>query len=226
MILEIADVLDAHAISSVRTVLDSAPFGDGRASAGALAARNKQNEEIDQAGPQQKRLDPVVMGALYAHPEFRRAVIPERVSRAWYARYGEGMAYGPHLDDPVMGEGTRFRSDVAITVFLNEPADYDGGELVIGRGPRHIRRSLPRVARSFIPRPPCTRCVGSPEACARSRSLGRRVSCARRPNGSCSMSSTSPAARCTKWPRRPRPRSTSITFTITWCACGRRYDGG
>ena len=51
--------------------------------------------------------------------------------RACFARCLEGMKYGYHVDDPVMGHGERYRCDVAVTTFLSAPTEYDGGELVV-----------------------------------------------------------------------------------------------
>jgi PKHD-type hydroxylase len=72
------------------------------------------------------------MGSLVQHPVYRAGALPLKVATPFYARYTPGMAYGDHVDDPIMGpEGGRYRTDLSITVFLNEPGDYDGGELVI-----------------------------------------------------------------------------------------------
>jgi len=72
------------------------------------------------------------MGSLARHPVYRAGALPLYVASPLYARYRPGMTYGDHLDDPIMGaEGVKYRSDIALTVFLNPPQEYDGGELVI-----------------------------------------------------------------------------------------------
>ncbi len=77
-------------------------------------------------------LNRVVMGNLVRHPVYRAGALPLHVASPLYARYQPGMAYGDHLDDPIMGaDGVKYRSDIAVTIFLSAPQEYDGGELVI-----------------------------------------------------------------------------------------------
>jgi len=132
MLLVISGVLKADELALARAWLDEAKFVDGRRSAGAAARRVKHNEELEADAPVRERLDRLVMGALGRHPAYRGGVLPLHAASPIYARYQPGMGYGDHLDDPIMGaEGLRYRSDVAVTVFLNAPEEYDGGELVI-----------------------------------------------------------------------------------------------
>lgn len=131
MLHEIPSVLDLATIDRIRRMLDRAPFVDGRASAGPRAARVKANEEVASDTPMLAELDEAVVGALWRHPEFRSVVLPHRMARPFFARYVEGMEYGYHVDDPVMGHGERYRCDVAVTTFLSAPTEYDGGELVV-----------------------------------------------------------------------------------------------
>lgn len=131
MLLEIPKVVDNEQLAIIRQLLANGRFVDGQQSAGVTAGRVKRNRELDPEAPEVNRLNGIVLGSLYRHPTFRSAALPYRVSGAFFARYGRGMAYGDHVDDPVMGGRERYRSDIAITVFLNDLADYDGGELVI-----------------------------------------------------------------------------------------------
>lgn len=132
MLLRIPNLLSAADLDAVQALLDGARFADGRASAGADAARVKRNLELDDAA-RARQLDDIVMARLTAHPEYLAAALPARVARPRYVRYQTDMGYGDHIDDPVMGPaGGRYRCDIAITVFLNAPDDYDGGELVVG----------------------------------------------------------------------------------------------
>lgn len=132
MLLRLPGVLKPDELALVRALLAAAPFADGKLSAGLAARRVKNNQELEAGAADLERLNRVVMGSLVRHPAYRASALPLHVASPFYARYRPGMAYGDHLDDPIMGtEGVRFRSDVAITVFLNEPGEYDGGELVV-----------------------------------------------------------------------------------------------
>ncbi|MGF1613272.1 MAG: Fe2+-dependent dioxygenase [Gammaproteobacteria bacterium] len=131
MLLEIPKVVDAEQLGIIRQLLARGRFVDGRQSAGITAGRVKRNRELEPQAPELKQLNQLVLGSLYRHPTFRSAALPYRLSGAYFAYYSEGMAYGDHVDDPVMGERERYRSDIAITIFLSDAAHYDGGELVI-----------------------------------------------------------------------------------------------
>ncbi|HYA39625.1 MAG TPA: Fe2+-dependent dioxygenase [Candidatus Methylomirabilis sp.] len=132
MLLRIPSVLTRDQLDAVRTLLTNAHFVDGKLSAGMAAKRVKHNEELDKHAQQMNILNNIVMGSLVQHPVYRGGALPLRVASPLYARYTPGMSYGDHLDDPIMGaDSALYRSDIAITVFLNDPESYDGGELVI-----------------------------------------------------------------------------------------------
>ena len=132
MLLRIPGVLTQEQLGTVRKLLANAPFVDGKLSAGSAAKRVKNNEELDKDALQLEHLNNIVMGSLVLHPLYRSAALPLRVAAPYYARYAPGRAYGEHVDDPIMGIGGElYRSDIAITVFLNEPEKYTGGELMI-----------------------------------------------------------------------------------------------
>jgi len=132
MLLRIPSVLTRDQLDTVRQLLAGAAFVDGKLSAGMAAKRVKNNQELDKRAKQMDMLNNIVMGSLVQHPVYRGGALPLHVAAPYYARYTPGMSYGDHLDDAIMGaEGMLYRSDVAITVFLNDPVSYEGGELVI-----------------------------------------------------------------------------------------------
>lgn len=132
MLLAIPRVLAPDQVMLARSWLADERFVDGKLSAGAAARRVKANEEAERGTEGIERLDRLVMENLTRHPVYRNGALPLRAASPMYARYAPGMTYGPHLDDPIMGaEGMPYRSDVAVTLFLNEPGDYEGGELVV-----------------------------------------------------------------------------------------------
>ena len=132
MLLHIPSVLTHDQLDTVRKLLGDARFVDGKLSAGMAAKRVKNNEELDKRAKQMDMLNNIVMSSLVQHPVYRGGALPLHVAAPYYARYTPGMSYGDHLDDAIMGaNGMLYRSDVSITLFLNEPQDYDGGELVL-----------------------------------------------------------------------------------------------
>lgn len=130
MLIEIPELLNPAQIDKIREILEGAEFVDGRLTAGMAARRVKANEELAQDPQIQQRLNRIVMASVGQNARFRSAVLPHRLADFIFARYQPGMRYGDHVDDPIMGGG-KFRTDVSMTIFLNEPDSYEGGELVI-----------------------------------------------------------------------------------------------
>jgi PKHD-type hydroxylase len=132
MLVTIPDLLNSTQLDAVCAVLRQGRFVDGRLSAGDDAVDAKNNLELDADADRHQALNDVVMSALVQHPDYLRHALPARVAAPIYARYLAGMAYGGHIDDPLMGAATaRYRSDISISIFLNAPQEYDGGELCI-----------------------------------------------------------------------------------------------
>lgn len=132
MISCISNVLTPEEIKQFRDVVNYAQFVDGKESAGIRAKRVKHNEQISKTDQTRRKLQEMVVAALFRSPDFRRAAVPHRIRPPLISRYKPGMSYGLHVDDALMGPvEARDRSDVSVTVFISEPADYQGGELVI-----------------------------------------------------------------------------------------------
>jgi len=132
MLVTIPDVLSKDEIRIINDLMAAAEFHDGTVSAGSEARRVKNNEEMNLSEQDSQRLNNVVMGKLVQNPTYIAAAFASRIAAPYYAKYTRGMFYGNHVDDPVMGPPhQRYRADISITIFLNEPDEYDGGELVI-----------------------------------------------------------------------------------------------
>lgn len=132
MLLTIPKLLNAAQLEKIHEVLAGAQFVDGRLTAGFAAARVKHNLEMRQDPERIKLVIRILMSSLAHNERFRFGALPHRVADPIVARYEPGMTYGDHVDDPIMGTtGPRFRTDVSMTVFLNPPEAYEGGELTI-----------------------------------------------------------------------------------------------
>ena len=132
MLIKIPDLLSPLQLEAVCSVLRQGQFVDGKLSAGKNARLEKHNQELAASQDDYAALNNVVMTELVRHPSYLQAAMPARVCAPIYARYVAGMAYGGHIDDPIMGPpDARYRSDISISIFLNGPQEYEGGELCI-----------------------------------------------------------------------------------------------
>ena len=134
MLLHLPGVLTADELAHLQAALAAAPWADGRATAGPQAAVSKHNEQLPEHWAGLAALQQLVRDALARHPLFFSAALPRAVAPPMFNRYGGSRnSFGDHVDSAVRHTpgGGRVRTDVSCTLFLADPADYDGGELVI-----------------------------------------------------------------------------------------------
>ncbi|WP_420970952.1 Fe2+-dependent dioxygenase [Bradyrhizobium sp. B120] len=136
MLVCIPDVLSKADVAGVRRIMDASAWEDGRSTAGAASALVKRNEQLPPDSEVARQLGNRILSALSASPRFISAAIPLRIFPPLFNRYAasDGHHFGLHVDNAVRGDrltGMRIRTDLSVTLFLSEPEDYDGGELVI-----------------------------------------------------------------------------------------------
>ena len=135
MLLHLPNVLTPEELSQAQALLAQAPWTDGRKGAGELARQVKNNEQLDHESDAARAIRSIVLGALDRNTTFFSAALPKKVFPPRLNRYaGDSNFYGNHIDGAVRyvpGSGERLRTDVSCTLFLSDPASYDGGELCI-----------------------------------------------------------------------------------------------
>ena len=135
MLLNIPEVITQDEVRHARELLKTAPWTDGRASAGVQARQVKNNEQLPHDCDAAKQIRAMVLRGLDRHAIFFSAALPKRVFTPRINRYGgEANTYGNHVDNAIRfapDTGLRVRTDISCTVFLADPDEYDGGELVV-----------------------------------------------------------------------------------------------
>lgn len=134
MMLHIPEVLTRDQVAAMRQALDQADWIDGRATVGAQGAQVKHNRQLPASSPVALELGRTVQAALASNPLFFAAALPLRSMPPLFNRYAGGEHYGAHVDGAVRqvpGSVLPLRTDVSCTLFLSDPDDYDGGELVV-----------------------------------------------------------------------------------------------
>jgi PKHD-type hydroxylase len=154
MMLQIPNVLTPEQVCHCRRVLQSAAWVDGRVTAGEQSGQVKRNLQVPENAPEAAALGDLILKALAASPRFMSAALPLKVFPPLFNRYGEGMGFGDHIDNAIRisaASQARYRTDLSCTLFLTDPDDYDGGELVIGEDLSAARVKLPAGDMALYP---------------------------------------------------------------------------
>ena len=134
MLLQIPKVLSAEQVADSRRQLDAVEWVDGRITAGHQSARAKDNVQLPEDAPAAKQLGQMILAALERSPLFLSAALPLKIFPPLFNRYAGGQSFGVHVDNAirqVRNTPHRVRTDISATLFLSEPSEYDGGELVV-----------------------------------------------------------------------------------------------
>lgn len=138
MMLHIPQVLPTPALAQVRTLLGGAAWVNGGISAGSQATQAKRNEQLPVDSPVLAQIQTLVLAAVERHALLFSAALPKRIFPPMVNRYsGEMNVYDDHVDAAIRhlrdatGCAQRLRTDLSATLFLAQPEEYDGGELVI-----------------------------------------------------------------------------------------------
>ena len=152
MLIAIPDVLTPDQVAHARARLEAAEWVDGRVTAGAQSAQAKNNLQVPEDAPAARELQQVILRALGTNERFVSAALPLRVFPPLFNRYDVGHAFGAHVDNAIrFAGGQRFRTDVSCTLFLTDPDDYEGGELVMEDTYGEQRVKLPAGALVVYP---------------------------------------------------------------------------
>lgn len=134
MLIAVPDLLSAAELADIRAIIDAAEWIDGNATSGHQAALAKNNEQLPEDGEAARQAGRLILEALGRSPIFFAAALPLRIYPPLFNRYGAGQEFDTHVDNAIRikrGSDFRIRSDLSITVFLEAPENYDGGELLV-----------------------------------------------------------------------------------------------
>ena len=134
MLLQIPEVLSKEQVGHIRRELDAVDWIDGRVTAGHQSARAKDNMQLPEDLPLGRQLGQAIVAALERTPLFISAALPAKIFPPLFNRYAGGQSFGVHVDNAirqVRNSPHRVRTDISATLYLSEPTEYEGGELIV-----------------------------------------------------------------------------------------------
>ncbi|WP_146586070.1 Fe2+-dependent dioxygenase [Puniceibacterium confluentis] len=134
MLITIPEVFGPDEVRALRAALEGAAWEDGRKTAGPQSQQVKSNRQLDPGSDTARDLGQRILQRLGQTPLFLSAALPLRILPPMFNRYEAGETFGLHVDNAIRVNpfsGERLRTDLSMTLFLSDPAEYDGGELII-----------------------------------------------------------------------------------------------
>jgi PKHD-type hydroxylase len=134
MLIRIPKLLSPDDLARCRARLANAAWVDGRVTAGPQSAKVKENLQLPEDSAEARELGGIVLASLERSPIFISATLPRAVFPPLFNRYEPGMGFGAHVDNAIRQVGNtphRIRTDISATLFISEPDEYDGGELIV-----------------------------------------------------------------------------------------------
>ena len=140
MIRALANILSPAELAQVHGLIGQVGFADGRMT--NPDAANKRNLQAPQTDAANARIAEIARDALARHPDVRTLALPKQMARTTVVRYEPGMTYGWHVDEALFPSNPPMRSDLSCTIFLNDPSEYEGGELTMQFGEQELAYKL------------------------------------------------------------------------------------
>ena len=133
MLLEIPGLLSKDQAATMRATLLASEWVDGKVTAGHQSAQAKQNRQLPETSQVAITQQKIILAALQKNGLFMSAALPQRVFPPLFNRYEGGEHFNNHVDNAIrlLPTGGQLRTDLSATLFLTEPEDYDGGELLV-----------------------------------------------------------------------------------------------
>ena len=136
MLVAVPAVLSPDQLAEVRRLVESGQWEDGGATAGKQSELAKRNQQLPASSAEAQAAGEIILSALADNGLFMSAALPHRVFPPLFNRYEsiEGHGFGNHVDNAIRylpDRSGRIRTDLSATLFLSDPDDYEGGELVV-----------------------------------------------------------------------------------------------
>ncbi len=135
MLIQVKELLSQEQVQHCRKLLSNAKWSDGKHTAGTQAEQVKNNQQLSEDAPELDELRSIIIRSIHRNGLFFTASLPKKVFPPLFNRYsGTSNSFGNHVDNAIRTfakNGECIRTDLSCTIFLSNPDEYEGGELII-----------------------------------------------------------------------------------------------
>jgi PKHD-type hydroxylase len=134
MLVKIPNVLSQEDVKEMRSLMEGSEWTDGNVTSGFQAAKQKNNLQLPEGSEAARQLGDHILAVLSQNGVFMSAALPLKIFPPLFNCYQSGQSFGVHVDNAIRqvpGTPVKIRTDISMTLFLSDPDEYDGGELLI-----------------------------------------------------------------------------------------------